>query len=158
MSGRDEINQVAESVPFDNDSNGFVADDTQAAIEEVKSIASPLRVPINLVYNGTVSNGDFIGYSNLLPGDSTPIVIPITGTFVEFTFSNNNSSADFALEFRKNTTGGAAFFTWSTDNTQTAAILLPSPEPFSIGDEIYVKYIDEGTNARDAAIVLLLKS
>lgn len=33
--GRVSISQVAESVPFDNSSNGFVAEDVQAAIEEV---------------------------------------------------------------------------------------------------------------------------
>ena len=158
MSFRHSIKEVADSVPFDNDTNGFTSENVQEAIEEVQDIASPLRVPISLIYNGTLSNGDFIGYSNLLPGDNTPIIVPITGSFVEFTWSNNNASADFALEFRINTTGGAAFFTWSVDNTQTAAVVLPVPESFSIGDEIYVKYIDEGTNARDAAIVLLFKS
>ena len=28
--------EVAESVPFDNATNGFIADNTQAAIEEAK--------------------------------------------------------------------------------------------------------------------------
>ena len=35
MSRRDEFQQVAESVPFDNDTNGFDSDDTQAAVEEI---------------------------------------------------------------------------------------------------------------------------
>ena len=158
MSHRVKPTDVAQSIPFDNDTNGFISEDVQEAIEEVEALASPLRVPINLVYNGTLSNGDFIGYSNLLPGDATPVIVPITGSFVEFTWSNNTASADFALEFRRNTTVGTPFFTWSVDNTQTAAVVLPTPEPFTIGDEIYVKYVDEGTNARDAAIVLLFKS
>ena len=70
---------------FQNDAdrgNGFISTNTQEAIEELLNIAAPLRVPISLIYNGTLSNGNFIGYSNLLPGDATPIIIPITGFFV----------------------------------------------------------------------------
>lgn len=158
MGDRDSYMQVASSTPFDNDTNGFTADDTQSAIEELLDLAAPLRVPISLVYNGTLSNGDWIGYSNLLPGDATPVISPITGAFVGFTFSNNDASADFALEFRKNTTGGTPFFTWSVDNTQSAAITLPTPQTFAAGDQIFVKYVDEGSNARDAVVVLLFKS
>ena len=139
-------------------SNDLVKKNVQEAMEELQGISNPLRVPISLVYNGTLSNGDFIGYSNLIPGDLTPIIVPISGDFVEFTWSNKNATADFALEFRKNTTGGAAFFTWSVDNTLSAAVLLPTPQTFSLGDAIYVKYIDEGTNGQDAAVVLLFKS
>ena len=40
-SGRDQYNQVAESIPFDNDSNGFTSDDVQGAIEEIGASASP---------------------------------------------------------------------------------------------------------------------
>lgn len=158
MSFRFPAKDVASSTPFDNSTNGFTADDVQEAIEEVRGIAEPLRVPINLIYNGTLSNGDFIGYSNLLPGDATPIVIPITGTFVEFTWSNSRTNCDFALEFRLGSTTATPFFTWSVDNTQTASIVLGTPEPVTIGGTMFVKYIDEGTNAADAAIVLLFKS
>ena len=152
------ISQVAASLPFDNEGTNFVADTTRDAIIELLSLASPLRVPLSLIYNGTLSDGNWIGYSNLLPGDLTPIVCPIDGSLVEFTWSNKNASADFALEFRKNSTVATPFFTWSVDNTQNAAVVLPTAELFSIGDTIFVKYIDEGTNAQDAAVVLLFKS
>lgn len=33
------ITQVASSVPFDNETNGFIAEDTQAAIEEARDTA-----------------------------------------------------------------------------------------------------------------------
>ena len=39
-SGRDQYSQVAESVPFDNDTNGFTSDDVQGAIEEVGASVS----------------------------------------------------------------------------------------------------------------------
>lgn len=40
MPRRDEYSQVAESIPFDNDTNGFTADDVQAAIEEAAASGS----------------------------------------------------------------------------------------------------------------------
>jgi len=157
MSIRSTINDVAGSTPFDNSTNGFTADDVQAAIEEVESLASPLRVPITLVYNGTLSNGDFIGYSNLLPGDATPIIIPISGSFVGFTWSNKVTGADFALEFRLGSTTATPFFTWTVTNTQIAEVAVPA-EAVTAGGTMYVKYLDQGQNAQDATIVLLFRS
>ena len=149
--------QEAEDTPFDNTSNDFDSDNVQDALEEVQFLVDPLLVPITLVFNGTLSNGEFIGYSNLLPGDDTPIVCPITGNFIGFTWSNSRSNADFALVFRKNSTTTTPFFTWSVDNTQTANVEI-TPEPFSAGDTIFVEYVDEGTNASDASIVLGFKA
>jgi len=151
----------AFGVPFRSDPtrvNGFIAKDTQTAIEEVRSIANPLIVPINLIYNGTLSNGNFIGYNNLLPGDLTPIIVPISGTFTGFTWSNRDADSDFDLEFRKNTTGGSPFFTWSVTNTKTADVNLGTPETITAGDTFYVKYVDQGSNATDASIVLKFKA
>lgn len=34
MSKRDQFTPPAEAIPFDNDTNGFVAEDVQTAIEE----------------------------------------------------------------------------------------------------------------------------
>ncbi len=149
----------ADSIFFDDSASTSVeGDDVQEALESIDELVSPLVVPITLAYNGSLSNNEFIGYTNLIPGDDTPIISPITGLFTGFTWSNRNSNADFALEFRKNTTGGAAFFTWSVDNTQTASVDLVTPEAFTAGDEIYVKYIDEGQNGTDAVIVLRFKA
>lgn len=137
---------------------GLDATDLQEGVEELSNLTGPLVVPIPLVFNGTLGGGDFIGYSNLIPGDDTPVISPITGTFVGYTWSNNKSTCDFALEFRKNSTTGTPFYTWSVDNTQTADITIPTPESFSSGDAIYIKYIDEGLNASDAVIILKFKS
>jgi hypothetical protein len=154
LAYQEELLLNAENVWFDDPTY----DNVQDALDNVADLVATLVVPISLVYNGTLSNGNFIGYSNLIPGDATPVIAPITGDFSEFTFSNNSANADFALEFRKNTTVGTPFYTWSVDNTQSAAVELVTPEPFTIGDRIYVKYIDEGTNAQDAAIVLHFKA
>lgn len=138
--------------------NNLDYDNVQDGLDNVGDLVSVLVVPITLVYNGNLSNGDFIGYSNLLPGDSTPIVAPTTANFTGFTWSNSNTDADFALVFRKNSTTATPFFTWSVDNTQTDEVDLPTPESFNAGDLIFVQYIDEGQNASDAVIVLRFRA
>ena len=153
--------RFAEGIRFKSNPerlNDFISKDVQLAIEEVRSISDPLIVPINLIYNGTLSNGNWIGYSNLLPGDNTPIIVPISGTFTGFTWSNNDTGPDFALEFSKTSTVTSPFFTWTVVNTQTANVTLPTPQAVTAGEKFFVKYIDQGGNAADAAIVLKFKA
>lgn len=154
MTIKFSISQTASSTPYED----ATFDNVQDAIDNIDLLVTPIRIPIALVYNGTLSNGDWIGYSNLLPGDDTPIIAPVTGTFTGFTWSNSKTNCDFALEFRKNSTVATPFFTWSVDNTQTAFVNLGTPEAFTAGDKIFVKYIDEGINATDATIVLQFKA
>jgi len=46
MSGtKDEYNPVAEEIPFDNDSNGFVSDNVQDAIEEINTGVQTTAAP-----------------------------------------------------------------------------------------------------------------
>lgn len=115
------------------------------------------RYTIPLIYNGTLSNNEFIGYSNLLPGDDTPIVIPVDSTLEEYTFSNKNNNADFTIELRKNGTTASVFNTRSVTNTQSY-VENSIGELFSAGDTIYIKYIDDGSNASDSAIILVFKA
>lgn len=144
----------AANVFFDNPDY----DNMQDGLANVGDLVEVLVVPIPLVYNGNIGNGTFIGYNNLISGDSTPIVSPIVGDFTGFTFSNSNDSADFELVFRRGSTTATPFFNWSVDNTRTASVELPSPEPFTAGEAIYIEYLDQGQNAQDAAIVLKFKA
>jgi hypothetical protein len=154
------ITQVADSTPYNNDAGSFPegTDTVQDAIAATILVAAPLRTTIPLVQNGTLSNGDWLGYSNLLPGDGTPIVCPMTGSWEGFTWSNKRSTASFQLDFRLGSTTATPFFSWSTVNTLTDVIAFPSPPSVTAGDVLFIQYIDQGTNAVDAGIVLLFKS
>lgn len=149
---------VARAVPFDNTSNGFVADEVQSAIEEVANAADLPIYTIMLQHNGSVGNNTFLGYNELIPGNATPVIVPRNSTFLGFTFSNAQTTADFNLEFRKNTQVGTPFHTSTKTNTQFYSEDLGTPESFAAGDQIYCKYIDTGDNASDAAVVLVFKA
>lgn len=61
MSRRDEFIQVAGTVPFDNDTNGFTAEDVQAAIEEIASGGGTGSSPgLQFTRSGNVVSGSFL--------------------------------------------------------------------------------------------------
>jgi hypothetical protein len=154
MSGRDFKTDVAGSIPFDNASNGFVAEDTQAAIEEAKQNAEGFpRAGLPLLANGTVSNNQFISYSELLP--NTPIgPFPVKLKLNELMWSNTNLNVSFSLQFFLN--GSAIpFYTYSTVNDADGMGYASGLSYlFAAGDYIKIKYIDQGTNCADLGLVL----
>jgi hypothetical protein len=157
--------QVGASTPFDGteETDGtpvspvFASDNVRDGIIEAREEALGLpRFTLNLSYNGVIANNTFIGYLNTIPGNTTPVTFPFDCVVEEFTFSNSRTGADYTLEFRKNTTGGAAFFDISKVNTQFFSDITIS-ETFSAGDSIYIKYKDDGRNAKDVVIVLYFR-
>jgi hypothetical protein len=157
MAGRDKFTSVAGQVPFDNDTNNFTSEDTQSAIEEARDLAAGFpRAGISLVYNGTVSNNDLISYSNLTP--QTTIVFPVNTQLNELTFANNRTSVDCDIEiWDGGVTSGTLIKTVnvSTGAGDNAVFDLNADNlTFNAGEFIQLRYIDQGTNARDMALVL----
>ena len=153
---------VAIAVPFDGteDSDGnpvvppFASENVRDAIIEARDSATSLaRFVIPLSYNGTINNNTFIGYLNTIPGDDSPVILPSDAILREYTFSNKRSNADYTLEFRKNSLTATPFHTVSKVNTQFFYEDTLT-ELFNAGDQIYVKYKDDGQNAQDISIIL----
>jgi len=115
------------------------------------------RYGIPLIYNGVVSNNEFIGYSNLLPGDETPIIIPVDSEITGYTFSNSRADASYTIELRKNSETATPFNTTSKITTKNF-IQSELSEEFAAGDSIFVKYLDDGVNASDVGILLTFKA
>lgn len=144
---------VAASVPFDNDTNGYAAEDVQAAIEESKITAVALpRYAIVTTFNGTVSNNQWLGYSNLLPGDSVPIIIPSNAVLKEISFSNvrNNVNGDLVL-YRNGTAAGDIITSIPVDNIRSGVFLVNLS--FQTGDALRGRWVETGTNPNDLSLV-----
>lgn len=141
---------------FDPTGSTLTATNTQDAIIEAGDTANAAIYPIPLIHNGGVGDGTFLSYSNLTP--NAPVIIPVSSTLSGFSFSNAQASADYTLNFRKNTTTGTPFFTVSKTNTQFFIQTLPSPETFNQGDQITIEYVDDGQNANDVALLLFFKA
>lgn len=115
------------------------------------------RYAVPLVYNGTVGNGTFIGYSNLVNGLDTPIVIPRNCSLQDLTFSNANANADYTLYLRKNSPTATEFKSITKTNTQTFTEQGINQD-FLAGDTVYIEYQDDGQNVNDVVIVLFFRN
>ena len=138
--------------------SGFLADEAEAAIVEAKGAAISLpRFPIICVMNGTVSNNDWLAYSNLTPDAS--IVIPTKCELREVTWSNSSSNRSFDFVFYKNGRGTTPYATRSVRNSAAAyGAFSGLADAFSAGDTLDVRYADQGLNLNDAAIVFFFQT
>lgn len=130
---------------------------TYKKLNDISSAANAARYTIILQHNGTVGGGTFFGYNELIPGNTTPVIIPIASVLKGFSFSNSSAAADYTLIFRKNSTVATAFFTVSKVNTQYFAQTI-TDESFAQGDQIYVAYQDDGGNATDVGLTLFFQA
>jgi len=67
--------QVAESIPFDNDGNGFDSDNVQEAIEEIGASASP---GFSFGREGSSGNGTWLRRVGNIESNRTGVAIPIS--------------------------------------------------------------------------------
>lgn len=76
MTKRDEFIQVAETVPFDNATNGFTSEEVQAAIEEAyQAAANASRGPTVCGFDGTASSGRWLEFYANNPSDDNPFIV-----------------------------------------------------------------------------------
>lgn len=154
-TGRDDYNPVAEEVPFDNDGNGFTADDTQAAIEEARELAQGFpRAGKSITSNGNLSNNEWMGPTELLP--NTPaMVFAVKLQLNEITWANSRDDVEFRLEFRSGSKTGSIFYTLDVNPSNPGYGFVDSLTfTFNPGDTIWIQYKDDGKNMRDAEVVL----
>jgi len=146
----------ADDIYFDNSIlNWPISEDTvQKAIEYTYSNATgniKPRFTLTLINNGTVSNNQWITFSELTP--DVWIQFPLDCEIKEFTFDNSRSNTSFDLEFYKNSTVGAPYRTLSIVTTQYGYYSGWS-DSFNAGDRLRIRYTDQGVNASDLVCVL----
>lgn len=155
MSRRDNYSQVAASVPFDNSTNGFASQDTQAAIEEAKALAQGFpRAAKICTANGTVGNNDWIGPTELLP--NTPfMVFPKELQINEITWSNQNTNVEFRVQFRSGSKTGPIFYTLTVTSPNVGyGAVQGLAFTFPAGTSIWAQYLDDGQNMSDAEFAI----
>lgn len=117
MSIRFNITPTADGIPFDNDTNGFMADNVQDAIEEaVTGIEGDL---LDFLFTSSGNTADkWLGVGNGSTSSNTlPFVLPHDSELVWLTFSNQDDNVDIDIEFYKN---GTLVYTWNIRNKRTA--------------------------------------
>lgn len=146
---------VAKAIPFDNSTNGFLSEETQAAIEEAKQNAEGFpRAGMRSTYNSTISANSWLGPSELLP--NTPLMVaPVALKINEITWSNQTTNVQFRIQFRLNSRTGTIFYTLTVTSPNTGSGYV-SGINFNLapGDTIHAQYLDDGQNASDMDLVL----
>jgi hypothetical protein len=80
--------QFAGNVPFDNSTNGFVANNAQSAIEEVKQANENIARFLAIAgFDGTASTGRWLEMTKSVPSNGTPFVFPKNGYLTEFSYA-----------------------------------------------------------------------
>jgi hypothetical protein len=147
--------QVARAVPFDNSANAFTATQVQAAIEEAKNTApGKARASITTIFNSTIGNNQWLGFSDQLPGDTVPIRIPWNCVMTEVAVSWAGPAVDGQLKFFKNglVDPTNVVFTRTFTNVNGGEVFFPNIS-FAANDQYRGRWIDTGDKPSDMAIV-----
>jgi hypothetical protein len=99
--------EVAESVPFDNDTNGFTSTEVQSAIEEARaSGAAASRGPTTCSFDGTASTGRWLEFSANNPSNTVPFILAEDCELIAVSLVTSATSATGNARIFRNGTDG----------------------------------------------------
>lgn len=88
-----EKSQVAKSIPFDNSSNGFTADEAQTAIEEAKLLAANASRGSTICgFDGTASVGRYLEFFSNNPSNNSPFIVSEPSQLIALSVSASSNS------------------------------------------------------------------
>lgn len=114
--------------------------------------------PQIVVHNGTLSNNQLVGYSNLA---NIVIVVGYRCRLNRVTAVNGNSSADFSLDFFDGASDGGnnnGFHRHTCVNASPNLSIVSGGPTLEPGDPLGIYYRDEGSNANDLALGLFFEA
>lgn len=147
--------QNAWTTAFDNSSNGFASNTVQEAIEEVKTTAEgKARFGVSFIGNGTLGNNTWLGFSELVPSNTTPMIVPVAMQLKELAFSFSGANVDGQMKIFKNglVNPTNVVYTMTLSNDNTFQLDSGLSIPFVPGDRISAQWIDTGDNPSDVAL------
>ena len=97
MSRRDDYTPSAEGVGFDNDTNGFTADDVQGAIEELSNTVNTSASPgFSFGRSSNVNSGTWL-QCETVPSNKAGRFVYINNAIVEQIFISNEQVSTFDI-------------------------------------------------------------
>lgn len=91
------VTEVASTIPFDNDTNGFSATDVQTAIEEIGASASP---GFSFGRSGTSNAGTYLQVDSV-PSNQAGRIVPLQSGKITSVFISCQNAATFTIEIQK---------------------------------------------------------
>lgn len=118
MGRKIDITQVAYSTPFDNDTNGFLAEDVQAAIEEVDSrVTGKPRAIVTMGYQGTANSGRWLETFDSIASNDVPFITAESATIQAIALVNKNSNTGTITIYKNGVSVTTISLTAQTYNT-----------------------------------------
>lgn len=97
MSRRDDIEQVATGVPFDNSSNGFTSTDVQGAIEELTNAVLTSASPgFSFGRSGNLPAGTWLSCETV-PSNASGRYVYINSAYIKRVFVSNELTNTFDI-------------------------------------------------------------
>lgn len=125
-------------------------------IKTFANVFSGITPPLIINHNGNLSNGQLLGYTNLV---NNPIVVGFRSKLARVTYYNTKSNADADFRFYKQTeTPANLFHTESLVNVKTTVFTVPSSPIFEIGDLCRIYFDDTGSNPSDVSMGLFFEA
>ena len=147
--------EVAKSVPFDNDTNGFNSDNVQDAIEEIGASASP---GFSFGRNGALSQNTWLRRPGNVPSNRAGVTVSINNPIVTGVACANRNVETYDVEIYEHegnevnlTLLGTVTVTPATSDTFTVNF------PVTQGRQLAVRLGSTATgNVRDLGVDLIL--
>lgn len=125
------VTPVARSVPFDNDTNGYIATDTQAAIEETATQSGQSRYAVIIGYNGNANSIKYLEVFSSNPSNTSPFIVSEPGTIESLGISASSSSTGTVTIYKNAVASGTVSLTAQTSNST-----IITPVTVAAGDKI----------------------
>lgn len=142
MSRRDHFGPIAEAVPFDNDTNGFIADDVQAAIEEIaNNVATTASPGFTWGKGGNVSANAWL-LNDSVPSNKAGRRVFVSDATLEAVFVSSEEIDTFDIEVYEH--DGTTYTLITTVNivAQRGAEFIIASLPLTTGKELALKIVN----------------
>lgn len=147
--------QDAKETPFDNSTNGFIADDVQAAIEEIRDATDVSASPgFTWGKSGNVTSESWL-LNDTVPSNKSGRAIFINNPSLEAIFVRCENASTFDLEVYEH---DSITFTLITTVSVVAAraldVIFPTPLSLTTGKELAVKLVNGSAKNPVAGCIL----
>lgn len=143
MARRDEYTDVASSVPFDNDTNGFIADDVQGAIEEISNTVAVSASPgFTFGKGGTVTANSWLLCDGSVPSNTAGRAIYLYNPYLTAVFirCEQSTTCDFEVYEHDGTTYTLKY-TANLVAARSLDIILSPEVSLTKGKELAIKVV-----------------
>lgn len=129
--------------------------DWQTTNSEIYANSPP---PLVLSHNGTLSNNQLVGYTNLA---NNAVVVGFKSKLLRITCVTRNTTPDYSLDFFDGEADGGnnnGFYRFTVANATPIEGFVTGSPTFDAGDRLGIYYRDEGVNANDLNLVLFFEA